>query len=235
MPKNLLKKLNMAYIKAGIKKYWTIALDKIIDFFRSCYYAFLKCRLKNINPPPSIIASDCFGGFMYHNLGLQFRSPTVNLLIEKSNFIEFVTHLKEYLAAELTEITDNSVEYPVGLLKHGDNSVRIDFMHYKTFEQAKQKWEERKKRVSFDNICIVQLIADVTEDDIKAFDKLPFESKMLVANKNPIGSKNVVVHPVFSDKNYKHGQILLYKHRFSIKKYMDSIDYVSFLNSIKHK
>ena len=41
----------------------------------------------------SLISSNCNGGFMLHDLGLQFRSPTVNLWIPPSDFIRFLRDL----------------------------------------------------------------------------------------------------------------------------------------------
>ena len=57
-------------------------------------------RLRNFNP--TIISNNCTAGFIYHDLGLEFRSPTINLTIKQ--FPLFIAHLPHYLNCELMEI-----------------------------------------------------------------------------------------------------------------------------------
>lgn len=200
----------------------------ILHFPRKRYYRTLQKRL--INKTPTIIASDCLGSFIYHNLGLQFRTPTINLYIPKEDFWTFVGDLEEFLKAELVEIEDHSVPCPVGILKYDGKRVRIEFTHYKTFAEAKNKWDTRKQRVDLSNLYITQVISHATEEDINTFDRLPYPNKLLVTAENVTNSKNVYPHPVFFKKNYRAGEILEYRTIFSLKRHMDEIDYVGFLN-----
>ena len=121
---------------------------------REAYYKRLRKRLKVTNP--TIIANDCFGTFVYHNLGLEFCSPTINLTIAKNEFIVFVQYLREFLDSELREVADPSVPYPIGVLEYNGIRIQVNFVHYKTFEEAKNKWDERKKRVDYSNIYIIR-------------------------------------------------------------------------------
>ena len=203
-------------------------VDRIMHASREKHYAAFRRRLNNTTP--TIISSDCFGGIIYHNLKLEFRSPTINLTMPKEDFLQFVRELKGYLEAELTEVTDHSYDYPVGQLEYNGRKIQIRFMHYKTFAHAKKKWDERKKRVDFSNIYIIQTIRKVTAEDVLAFDSLPYRNKMLLANANPTNSKNVVTHEVFSKPNYKSGEVLRFKSLFSRERYIDDVDYVGFLN-----
>lgn len=41
--------------------------------------------------------------------------------------------------------------YPVGKLE----DIHVYFTHYETFEQAKQKWIERLKRLNMDNLYMI--------------------------------------------------------------------------------
>lgn len=205
-------------------------LEKFIQNNRDTYYLKLRKKLKNMNP--TIITSDCFGGYVYHNLGLKFNSPTINLFFSKEDFIIFVNNLEGFFSKELVEVKESLVNYPVGQLEYNGKIIKINFMHYNTFEEAKMKWDERKKRVDYSNIFIIQLIAEgVTDKDIIEFDKLPYKNKMLVTCRNVTNSNNVFVHKVFNKKGYKPGQILKYKSDFSTKRYMDDINYVDFLNN----
>ena len=72
-------------------------------------------RSKLINTDFTIFSQNCIGGIMYHDLGLQFRSPTVNMLFSSKDFIQFMKYIYWYLEQEITFIqTDTS--YQVGLL-----------------------------------------------------------------------------------------------------------------------
>lgn len=64
-------------------------------------------------------------------------TPTINLFMSTKNFISFVHNLPGYLRAELVEVLDTSVNYPVGELIYQDKKIIIFFMHYKNFKIAK--------------------------------------------------------------------------------------------------
>lgn len=202
---------------------------KVRNYFRSLYYKYKRGQLKNT--APTLITSDCFGGIAYHNLGLQFRSPTINLYFSKKDFIVFCNDIPSFFEAELVEEKDDTVSFPVGILVSGENKVRLNFMHYKTFEEAKEKWDERKQRVDFSNIHVIQIIDRATAEDIANFETIPYEKKMLITSENVTNSKYVVEHKILKSKNHSHGQILTYPNALSLRRYMDRIDYVKFLNS----
>lgn len=196
---------------------------------RKIYYSRKKKRLKNQNF--TIISRDCFGTFVYHNLGLQYKTPTVNLFFSKEDFITFVFNLKEFLNVELEEVFGHNKPFPVGKLFYDNKTVTVYFMHYSTFEEAKSKWDERKRRIDFSNIYIVSVINNgLTEEYVKKFEALPFENKLIISNKNEFNSKVIVTHKIFDKKNYC-GEFLKFKPPFFCKRYMDDIDYISFLNS----
>ena len=58
------------------------------------YKELKRKRLKNFNP--TIISSNCNGGIIYHDLGLPFNSPTINLSMDTDDFIKLVSNLKYY-------------------------------------------------------------------------------------------------------------------------------------------
>lgn len=58
----------------------------------------LRKRLKNNEF--SIISNDCTGGVIYHDLGLRFTSPTINLFFEPyEDYLYFLSNIKDYLHA----------------------------------------------------------------------------------------------------------------------------------------
>lgn len=84
-------------------------------------------RLRNENI--TIISANCVGGVIYHDLGLKFNSPTVNLYFNASDYVKFVSNLTYYLQCELKEI-DSEFDYPCALC--GD--IVLHMVHYQNFE-----------------------------------------------------------------------------------------------------
>lgn len=64
-----------------------------------------------------------------HNVGEQFRSPTVNLIIYEDQFLAFCRHLKEYSTCPVEQLTEKEAEefrsltYPIGKLRGGRVSL----------------------------------------------------------------------------------------------------------------
>lgn len=90
---------------------------------------------KLINNRFSILSTNCIGGIIYHNLSIQFQSPTVNLWIKNRDYIKMIQNLKYYLEQELVEVIDKEVKYPIGRI----DDVLIHFNHYKSFNEASIK------------------------------------------------------------------------------------------------
>lgn len=44
----------------------------------------------------SIFCNNCIGAFVAHDYHLPFNSPTVNLMIPPTDFIEYIEHLEKY-------------------------------------------------------------------------------------------------------------------------------------------
>ncbi len=113
-------------------KFAMLVKNKILYESNKVYLKILRRKLKNNNP--TIIASDCFGTFMYHNLGLKFNSPTINLYITTYDFHKFVRNLPGFIESDVTEIVGRGMGYPVGKISYNGEEVTLNFMHYKNFE-----------------------------------------------------------------------------------------------------
>lgn len=105
-------------------------------------------RLNNKNF--TILAPTCIAGVIYHELGEQFLSPTINLWMYDKDFLKFVHNLDEYLSYDLKFVSGID---PTPTAYCGD--ILIHFNHYKTEEDANSKWEERKARINRDNLFII--------------------------------------------------------------------------------
>ena len=68
-------------------------------------------RLKNKDF--SLIASNCNGTFIYHDLNLQFRSPFINLWIKPNDFIKYLQNINYYMKCELKFTSEIGINYPI--------------------------------------------------------------------------------------------------------------------------
>lgn len=179
----------------GITTWWR---KKIIAVRHSFYRKRLVRRLTNL--APSILSLDCVGGVMAHDLRLRFNSPTVNLFFEScGDFIDYVADLRYYSQAELCECPyayEGARRYPVGMLKGNGTlpDIKIHFLHYRSFEEAREKWLERSGRLDFDNLCVVMQAAELDEGLLERFERLPISRKVILGYHllpaNPTGHVN---------------------------------------------
>lgn len=103
------------------------------------YKEIKRMRLKNRNA--TIISSNCNGEFIYHDMRMPFLSPTINLSFDMNDYVKLLENLQWYMSQPITSYPDERFNFPCGMLA----DIEIRFNHYKTFEEAVEKWEERKK------------------------------------------------------------------------------------------
>lgn len=157
----------------------------ILEYTRKAYRRilrfFLRKRLQNHGF--TLLAPTCIAGVIYHELGEQFCSPTINLWMYDKDFLKFVHNLREYLSYEL-RFVEGIDKTPTAYC--GD--ILIHFNHYATEEDARQKWEERKARVNYDNLFII--MADqpdggaITHEDMLSLKEIPCRGKIILSIKD---------------------------------------------------
>lgn len=197
------------------------------------YIKSIRCKIKNTSS--TIIANNCIAGIIYHNLGLKFLAPTINLYISGYDYIYFVENIKYYLDCDLVEKSHNEQEFPIGILVSNDESkksIEINFLHYKTFSEAKDAWNKRKKRVNYDNLFFIYEYYEKSGNDelLKRFNKIQY-NKHVIFHKphNDIKGEEVTVVDCYDGKETS-GTIFKYD-GITGKRYLDKFDYVSFLNA----
>lgn len=106
-------------------------------------------------------------------------------------------------------------------------------MHYKTFKEAVEKWNERKARMVKDPNKIGFMLTN-WEDDItilNRFSKLPFRNKIAF---NP--GSNLDIPSTFNliglEKIESPKQVY-YTQKYNGKRFIDQFDYVGFINGLK--
>jgi len=160
---------------------------------------FAKRRLKKINNTDfSIICNNCWGGYIYRFFGLPYNSPTIGLYIYPKDFIKFLGELEEYLKKEIIFIKPEDSRYyselkrkeqlnvPIGKL--GD--IEIIFLHYKSEDEAREKWTRRTERVNYNNIIVkFSQMNGCTFDEMQSFELLNFKKMFMFVNKKEIANK----------------------------------------------
>lgn len=140
----------------------------------------------------SIISNNCTGGAVLHELGAEFKTPTINLQILPEEYPKFCQNFKKYMETEL-EICINISELhkrylkkmfggipdmPLGLI----DDILVCFQHYGTFEEAKEKWDERKAKIDYDHIgFIFHARGPEYRNEAEEFMELDIPNKLVLA------------------------------------------------------
>lgn len=184
-------------------------------------------RIKLKNKSASIIASNCNGTFIYYDMKLKYLSPTINLSFDMNDFVKMLENLKWYMNQEVVPYEDKRFDYPTGMI--GD--IEIRFNHYNSFDEAVNKWNERKERINYDNLFVLGVETDgCTYETLKKFDQLPYKNKVIFTHKFYPEFKSAYYIKGF-EKNNEVGVLINFKNQFFIRRYLDDFDYVSFLNN----
>lgn len=141
----------------------------------------------------TIIANNCWGGHVYRYFNKEYLSPTVGLYFFAEDYVKFIGSLKQYLDKELKFIPYTESRYRQVLERRGEthvpigklDDVEIVFLHYKSEEEAKKKWNRRKERIVWDNLIFKMSEQNLcTEKDILDYDSLPYNRKFIFVTKD---------------------------------------------------
>ena len=186
-----------------------------------------RCRLKNKDF--TILSSNCTGGIIYHELGLKFLSPTINLAIHSDQFVDFLENLHEYLKMKLVFIEDNSKSYPVAKL---NDEITIYFIHYKSREEAEQKWEDRKQRINFNNLYIITNDRNgITHEDMLRLENISCKNSVMFSAHHYDDCPHVLFLPEFEGCEHVGGNGTNINRWNGKRVFENYFDFVSFLNS----
>ena len=188
-----------------------------------------RMRLKNDNF--TIITNTCIAGVMYHKLGKQFMSPTINLWMHDVEFFRVVKNLDYYLAQPLKFIKDEE-GIPTALC--GD--VTIYFNHYKTEEEAAEKWYGRMKRINKDNlfiICSDRPLEDqsISHEDILSLKDIPCRGRVVFSTRKYEDIDYIVPLPKAPDGDWVNEYMLDKNEKLNCWRWEDAFDWVHWLNT----
>lgn len=156
---------------------------RINSYFRN--RLIKRWRNSYTGPTPSLFCNNCTGAMMLHDLGLEFRSPFVNLWIEPDDFIALCERPLELLRDGVLEPYDSPYPYPAGQIE----GHPIYFQHYDSFDQAATIWHRRITRVDWYDFWVLLVNRDTTSPELaRRFNALPNEHKLVL---EPLGSSAV--------------------------------------------
>lgn len=210
------------YIK---QKFYTIC-DVVQNKKRKKYMRKIQSRL--LNRDFSLVAKNCNGGVVLHDLGLQFRTQFVNLSIDAADYIQYLENFDTYNNAPL--MFEDLAEYPIGTI----DNIKIHFIHYKSNEEALEKWNARKERINKDNMFVIFTEQNgCTYEHLKRFDNLDFPNKVAFTCKPYEDIKSAIY--IKSYKNSEEGvyMFLGFKNHFTKHRRYDVFDWVSWFNGEK--
>lgn len=201
-------------------------LKKLKDWLQSRINTENRKRLTNFTP--SLICSNCTGGFLYHWLGLRFNSPFINLYMTNEDFVSALENWDYFIRGEIKEVRNSGYPYPVG---EGYGGVKIHFVHYKSFSDALAKWKERRERINEANMGIMLTNwGGVNLTLLERFDQLPFKHKVVFVDRPYPQIRSAFCLRGFSKvKGVKNIYATQY---IDGRRYIDQFDYVSFINSL---
>ena len=189
-------------------------------------------RLTNHNF--TILSQNCIGSIWYHDLGERFCSPTINIKFNPDDFVKFLGNIKHYLDAPIKFVEDAAKPYPVGYL----DDVYIEFVHYHSEHEVVSKWKERRKRINWNNMCIIACDGGMSDNARDLYLNLPIPNKILFTSRIDSQEHNamhvtVISCPQFNDSAGADARLLNFCSVTGKRYYNNLIDYVDFLNSVK--
>ena len=131
-----------------------------------------------------IISNNCWGGAVYQWLERPYNSPFIGLGIKGDCYLKIVSNFDYYMNLPLkfstkSKYPDRKITYPLGVI----DDVEIHFTHYKSEEEAQEKWDRRTSRILQENnkdnyyfkICDSW---DVDKEMMRKFHELPHKNKI---------------------------------------------------------
>lgn len=195
-------------------------------FARAEHRLYLARKKRKLNNSGfTVLSSNCTGAVILHDLCLPFLSPTVNLYFDSADYIKFLKNPEKYLSSEPVQVP-SEFGFPVGVVE----DITVYFMHYNSFEEAKDKWTERSSRVNPDNVFVMMTEKNnCTYELIKEFDSLPYRNKVIFTAK-PYPEISSAVYIKGFENCEELGVLTDWKPGFLKRRYIDDFDYVSFFN-----
>ncbi len=152
------------------------AILKVTPTFYNKFY-----KRNNKQEKVTFISQNCIGGVLYHMLGMQFSSPTINMFIEDENFVKLCENPQHYFSVDAepyeechVDSNDKNLRYPI--IKVDD--ILLCCQHYENCEEAVKDWNKRRLRVDYNKIFVISCSWNLHEraDLVERINNLPYPS-----------------------------------------------------------
>ena len=201
---------------AAWRKYSRIAVDKMLHIK---YSACLR------NKHFSILCPNCIAGNIYHRLGMQFTTPTINCFTSQDEFIKVISNLQYYMAQDLQFISSTK-GYPVAML--GD--VVYNFNHDTDPRKCERDWYRRRERIQYDNLYIILYEEHpMNREEVEELANVPCK-RLIVLTDRPDHTDLPYVKMLkrnYGRPNEKH---FLDRDYFGVQTFEKQFDFVAWLN-----
>ncbi len=192
---------------------------------------FASGRVKKLNNPNfTILSNNCWGGHVYRYFGLPYQSPTIGVYFFAEDYLRFVKNYTYYLKLPLKFIPleesvhrealkdRNEINVPIGKL----DDIEIIFLHYKTQDEAFEKWTRRVSRINWNNIFIKNSAQNgCTEEMVDEFDNIESSSKLIFVGKKLPGVQSAVLYGKDSGKLDVTDDIIYFNRYINLVKWLN--------------
>ena len=150
----------------------------------------------------SIIGDNCWGGFIYQHLGRPYLTPMAGLFMEPACYLRLLEDLRGYLSHPPQAAGSTKYEtlrkargrllpaYPIGVLGDG---IELHFLHYRTWEEALDKWNRRTARIRWDRLYVKYTDrGEPSAESARRFMSMPYERKLYLTNRTDLSGEGVV-------------------------------------------
>lgn len=180
----------------------------------------------------SILSQNCVGSIWYHDLGLRFTSPTINMKFNANDWVDFLSDFDNNINLPITFI-ESDKPYPVGRF---GNKYLCEFVHYHSGQEVLAHWDQRKKRL-LPTKAVLAFDEGMDDEHIDRFlgmtqfpNRLLFMSEDRLNNKNEYQQSSVII-PVA--RRWGGAKLLNFSSLIGHRGYNRYIDYVTYLNQLE--
>ncbi len=207
----------------GLYSAWRRWSVKTINQFIDRYD---RIRLKNKDF--TILCPNCIGGNIYHRLGLQFLTPTINMFMSQDDFIKVIKKPLYYLNGDLSFVSTNK-GFPVAKIY----DITINFNHDSVQEEAAEKWYRRRKRIRWDNLFVILYEEEpLSKKDILALSEIQCKRLVVLTSYKTHTDLPYVkyIKRHYGRPNEKH---FLDRDYFNVQTFEKHFNFVAWLNGSK--
>lgn len=216
------------------------------DFRISCGSRIRKKRLKRQckdlkNTDFTIFTENCLAGALYHDFGMQFRTPLINGGFSTQDYIKFLTKPQFYMQQKLVFVSNKDESLPLFYRELDCPVARIEDLHFRfTHYQMKEDeicelWNRRIARINWENLFVVLCEKKgCTYEQMKEFESLPYKNKLILTSKYYPKLKSAFQIKGFENIGYIDNLLKeMPSFPFNTKRYYEQFNFINWLNTGK--